>query len=147
MECAFCNNPDIDARVIIDTGLARAFPTFTPVVVGHMLIVPKRHVQRYDELTSEEKDAVEGLRMKLHGAMQKAFGAEGFNYAWNEARVAGQSVPHFHLHMLPRKEGDAGIYEYEPRGFLYATTDDENPPTQTPAQELQRIATLIRETL
>jgi len=61
------------------------------------------------------------LRSKLGKAMTKVFEAEGFNYAWNEGEVAGQFVPHLHLHMLPRKKGDKGIYKYEPRKFLYRT--------------------------
>lgn len=146
MTCAFCNNPEIDARVVVDTGLVRAFPTFTPVVEGHMLIVPKRHVQRYEELTTEEKSALEELRMDLHGAMTKALGADGFNYAWNEGKIAGQSVPHFHLHMLPRKTGDTGIYEYEPREFLYAKVRATDRPV-SPVEELKWIAALVRESL
>ncbi len=146
MECAFCNNPEIDVRTIVDTGLARAFPTFTPVVPGHVLIAPTRHAQYYEDLSPEEKISIEDLRMKLHGALKKSFDAEGFNYAWNEEEIGGQSVPHFHLHMLPRKEGDAGVHGYEPREFLYAKTRAVDRPV-SPAEELQRIAALIRESL
>jgi histidine triad (HIT) family protein len=146
MECAFCNNPDIDARTITDTGLARAFPTFTPVVLGHTIIAPKRHVQYYEELGPEEKAAIEDLRTAMHGALKKTFGAEGFNYAWNEEEIGGQSVPHFHLHMLPRKQGDAGIYGYEPRDFLYRTIPADERPKAKEA-ELIEVAAQIRQAL
>lgn len=119
MNCVFCENPDIKARSIVENDEAFAFPTNIPIVPGHVLISPKRHVAKYDDLTSSEKNAIEELRMQMHGALAKAFAAEGFNYAWNEGENCGQSVPHFHLHMLPRKTGDAGIYQYEPREFLY----------------------------
>ncbi len=119
MSCAFCNNPDLEARIIIKNELAFAFPTNMPIVRGHVLISPIRHVQYYEDLSPDEKAAIEELRLKLKTALQKIFGAEGFNYAWNENKVGGQSVPHFHLHMLPRKEGDAGVHQYEPREFIY----------------------------
>lgn len=119
MSCIFCENPNIKARTIIENDEAFVFPTNIPIVPGHVLISPKRHVKKYEDLTASEKIAIEELRVKIKDGLIKAFGAEGFNYAWNEADVAGQSVPHFHLHMLPRKAGDTGIYKYEPREFLY----------------------------
>lgn len=146
MECAFCNNPEIDARTILDTGLARAFPTFTPIVPGHILIAPTRHVQYYEELSPEEKAAIEDLRMKMHAALVKVFGAEGFNYAWNEEKIGGQSVPHFHLHVLPRKTGDEGVYQYEPRDFLYRTIPAEQRPRSQEA-ELMKVSEQIRQAL
>ncbi len=119
MNCAFCTNPDVKKRTIIENDLAFAFPTNTPIVPGHILIVPKRHIQYYEAATPEEKVAIEELREKIKAASLKAFEAQGFNYAWNEEEIGGQSVPHFHLHIVPRKKGDAGIYQYEPREFLY----------------------------
>jgi diadenosine tetraphosphate (Ap4A) HIT family hydrolase len=119
MNCAFCDNPDVQERIIIEDDFAFAFPTNTPIVPGHILVVPKRHIQYYEELNAEEKTSIELLREKIKSALQKVFDAQGFNYAWNEEEIGGQSVPHFHLHIVPRKEGDAGIYQYEPREFLY----------------------------
>ena len=62
--------------------------------------------------------------------MKKTFSAEGFNYAWNEGEIGGQAVPHFHLHMLPRKKGDTGIHEYDPRKFLYRPGSREISPDE-----------------
>ena len=68
---------------------------------------------------------------------------EGFNFAWNDGPIAGQSVPHFHLHVLPRKQGDTGITEYEPRQFLYRPGSRE----ASPEAELAAIAKMIQEHL
>lgn len=103
----------------IENDLAFAFPTNIPIVPGHMLICPKRHVEYYEDLTVEERTAIEELRDKLKTALEKVFGAQGFNFAWNHGKIGGQAVPHFHLHIVPRKEGDAGIHQYDPRVFLY----------------------------
>jgi len=75
--------------------------------------------------------------------MIKAFAAEGFNYAWNEELVAGQTVPHLHLHMLPRKKGDSGIVDYEPRKFLYRPGERSDSPDQ----ELIKVTELIKKNL
>lgn len=69
--------------------------------------------------------------------------AEGFNFAWNMGEEAGQSVPHFHLHVVPRKPGDTGILEYEPRKFLYRP----GSRAVSPEEELQALARLVRNFL
>lgn len=141
--CAFCDRPEDERKVVLRNELAWAFPTHTPIVPGHLLICPVRCVETIDELTSEELTALFELRAKLKSALQKTFGTIGFNYAWNEGSEAGQSVPHVHLHMIPRTEGDAEIYEYEPRQFLY------RPGSRniTPTNELNEIAELIQKNL
>ncbi len=141
--CAYCTKPDVKAREIIGNEYAFAFPTNIPVVPGHMIIAPRRCVLTYQELTSQEKEAIEELRVKMNFALKKAFGATGFNYAWNEDESAGQSVPHFHLQMLPRKEGDVGITKYEPREFLYRP----GKMPLSPEEELNEICELVKSAL
>ena len=141
--CVYCTSPEIKQRQIVENELAWAFPTNIPITPGHVLVVPKRCVERYEELTPEEKDAIEGLRLKLINALKSLYGVEGFHYAWNEAKVAGQSVPHFHLHIVPRKEGDDGITEYEPRKFLYRPGSRE----ATSEEELRAVAEEIRNAI
>jgi len=108
-----------------------------------MLIIPKRHVATFEEMTPEERNAIFRLRSLLSSALTKTFGARGFNYAWNDGEAAGQAVPHFHLHMIPRKPGDDGITEYEPRKFLYRPGSRE----KTPEAELEKIAELVRKNI
>ena len=59
-------------------------------------------------------------------ALAETYDAEGFNCAWNQGNLAGQSVQHFHLHIIPRKEGDTGLLGYDPRSMLYRTGDREH---------------------
>ncbi|MBI2627711.1 HIT domain-containing protein [Candidatus Nomurabacteria bacterium] len=141
--CAYCSNIEIKNREIVGNNFAWTFPTNIPVVPGHILIVPRRCVAKYEDLTSREKMEIEKLRIKITKALTQAFKAEGFNYAWNENKVAGQSIPHFHLHILPRKKGDKGITKYEPRKFLY------RPGSRETAQEkeLQEVCETIKRYL
>jgi diadenosine tetraphosphate (Ap4A) HIT family hydrolase len=94
-------------------------------------------------MTIAERKDLFSLATKLKRALQRAFKTDGFNIAWNEGEIAGQSVPHFHLHLLPRKEGDSGITKYEPRKFLYRPGSRET----TPEKELQKVSNLIRKKL
>lgn len=133
-------NPYIKERMIVRNSLAFAFPSYMPIVPGHLLICPIRIVQSSGDLTKEEWSAIMELKSLLCNALKRAFDTDGFNFAWNEGEDAGQSIPHFHLHLVPRKNGDTGILEYEPRKFLY------RPGVRkiSPEQELQEIAELVR---
>jgi histidine triad (HIT) family protein len=143
MRCVYCELPEVKMRQIIENNLAWAFPTNIPITPGHTLVVPKRCVAAYDDLTTEEKVAIEDLRMKIVAALRKLSWAEGFNFAWNDGEVAGQAVPHFHLHIVPRKAGDEGIYEYDPRKFLYRPGGRE----KTPEAEHAAVVTEIQKAL
>lgn len=143
MKCIYCELPEIKAREIMGNDLVWAFPTNIPIVPGHVLIAPRRCVAKYEDLTKEEKEAIEIMRVKIMSALKKSFGATGFNFAWNDGKLSGQSVPHFHLHVLPRKEGDTGITEYEPRKFLYRPGERE----VSPERELMAVVELIKKDL
>jgi histidine triad (HIT) family protein len=143
MNCIFCDKPELKTRAVLSNELAWAFLTNIPIVPGHLLICPVRCVASLDALTPEEFSAIRDLAIQLHPALCRVFGATGFNYAWNEGAVGGQNVPHFHLHMLPRKEGDSGITQYEPRSFLYRP----GSRATTPEEELQEISARIRSAL
>jgi diadenosine tetraphosphate (Ap4A) HIT family hydrolase len=138
--CAFCDDKDVQARCIVRNQLVWAIPTNIPVVPGHALVLPVRHVALFDDLTADEKEAIFEMMGKIKAALRKMFGSEGFNIAWNEGQIAGQSVPHFHIHIVPRKEGDTGITQYEPRKFLYRPGSRE----ASPEEELRAVADTIR---
>lgn len=136
----FINDPTVHERTIAENQLAIAFLGKMPIVSGHTLICPKREVPRSKDLSFDEWRDILNLKILVCEKLKKAFQAEGFNFAWNEGELAGQSVPHFHLHVLPRKTGDSGILQYEPRMFLY------RPGTRavSPTEELASIANILR---
>jgi histidine triad (HIT) family protein len=142
-DCVYCTLPDIKDHTIKRNNLAWAFLTNIPITPGHTLVAPVRHVQKFEELTADEKTAIFELMAEIKMVLKELFGAEGFHHAWNEEKIAGQSIPHFHLHIVPRKQGDEGITEYEPRKFLYRPGSRET----TPEAELQAISKKIAEKL
>jgi len=141
--CPFCSDPMIKKRVIAENAHARAFLSNMPIVPGHILVCPVRCVPRFDLLREEEALALLNLSMALKRPLATTLGALGFNYAWNEEQVAGQTVPHLHLHMLPRKLGDTGIHNYEPRKFLYRP----GSRATCPESELITVSESIRNSL
>jgi diadenosine tetraphosphate (Ap4A) HIT family hydrolase len=143
MACVYCTNEDIKKREIISNGLAWAFSTNIPITPGHLLITPKRCAATLSELTKEERLAVLDLADKLMPILIKIYESTGFNCAWNQGKLAGQSVPHFHLHIIPRKDGDTGILGYDPRSFIYRTGDRE----PLPEEELINIRDKIKKWL
>src|SRR3989338_4770682 len=143
MQCVFCESKEIKERIIVRNSLVCAFPTNIPIVPGHLLIIPIRCVATWEQMNHEEQHAIVELMEKLKPILKKELNTEGFHVAWNEGAVAGQSVQHFHLHLIPRKEGDTGIIEYEPRKFIYRPGSRQ----ASPEKELEEISEIIRKAL
>ena len=80
-----------------------AFVNLRPIVPGHVLVMPERIVPTMDELTEEEYvDMWKSVRI-VQSALRHKYDATAFNVAVQDGRAAGQSVPHVHVHILPRK--------------------------------------------
>ena len=92
---------DEDFRVILDLG---------PSSKGHALILPKQHYAQLYELPDELAEKVIRLAKKMVIAMTKALQCDGFNVVQNNGEAAGQTVFHFHMHLIPRyKDDHAGV--------------------------------------
>ena len=106
------NNPCIFCKIIkeelqFENKLAYSSIDSYPVSEFHSLIVPKRHVETYFELTSEEIQACNELILKTkEKILKKDSNVKGFNIGTNAGKVAGQSIMHCHIHLIPRREGD-----------------------------------------
>jgi diadenosine tetraphosphate (Ap4A) HIT family hydrolase len=107
--CPFCN---VEREIILENELSFAIYDGFPVNEGHALIIPKRHTANYFDLSLEEqKDCIELLN-RVRGIVQEKYNPAGFNVGININEAAGQTVPHVHIHLIPRYEGDVD----EPRG-------------------------------
>lgn len=88
---------DEDFRVILDLG---------PATRGHALLLPKNHFANLFELDDETAQKAILVAKKMAGKMKAALGADGFNLVQNNGEAAGQTVFHFHMHLIPRYQGD-----------------------------------------
>lgn len=133
--CAFCNDVP-ESRTIHKDDMVRVFPTYIPITEGHTLVCPHRCVPTIKDITEDELLALYEAIIRVRRMLQEVYGAEGFNVVWNEGKLAGQSVPHLHIHVIPRKEGDNGLQEFDIRSYLYRTGERE----PTPEAELEEVA-------
>ena len=104
-ECIFCNL-DPNREIIAQNDLALAFFDVFPVNPGHALIIPKRHVADYFDLTEDEVAAMQALLREVKAIVEKRFNPDGYNIGVNVNTAAGQSVFHVHIHLIPRYKGD-----------------------------------------
>ena len=103
--CIFCNIRKEELQ--FENQLAYSSIDSYPVSRFHSLIVPKRHVETYFELTNEEIQACNELILKTKEKILKEDSrVEGFNIGTNAGKSAGQSIMHCHIHLIPRREGD-----------------------------------------
>lgn len=142
MYCVFCELPEIKNRVIFETDLAWVFPSYFPISPAHLLVCPKRCVATYEELTVLEREELFSIMTRIKPALRSAYGAEGFNYAWNEGRIADQTVPHVHIHLLPRISGDKEKLGFDPRASFYT-----NEPGTLTESEIHLIRDRIKQCL
>jgi diadenosine tetraphosphate (Ap4A) HIT family hydrolase len=106
MDCPFCDKRRISISQIAQTCHWRIIHNLKPMLPGHSLLTPKRHVERFDELNSDESAEIQGIISKANSIFARAFGATAFSLILQDGKAAGQSVPHLHLHITPRKDGD-----------------------------------------
>ena len=103
--CIFCKIRKEDLQ--FENQLAYSSIDSYPVTKFHSLIVPKRHVETYFDLTEEEILECNELILKTkEKILKQESSVKGFNIGTNAGKVAGQSIMHCHVHLIPRREGD-----------------------------------------
>ena len=106
--CIFCKlaNGDIPTNSIYEDDDFKVILDAAPATKGHSLIIPKSHYKDIYEIDEELAGKAFKLAKKLTISMTEKLGCEGFNILQNNKEVAGQTVFHFHMHLIPRyKEG------------------------------------------
>ena len=110
-DCLFCNIPQ--ERIVLENDLAYAVRDGYPVTEMHSMIIPKRHIQDYFDLTTDELLACDQLIRSLKKEISNSDSSvNGFNIGMNSGESAGQTIFHCHIHLIPRRTGDVD----NPRG-------------------------------
>lgn len=115
-DCIFCRiaNGEIPSRTIYEDQKFRAILDLNPAAKGHSLILPKDHASSLYDLPDETAAAALVLAKKLALVMKDRLGCDGLNVVQNNGEAAGQTVPHFHLHLIPRYVDDGQILGWTP---------------------------------
>jgi histidine triad (HIT) family protein len=111
--CVFCRivAGELPANVVLREARVSAFLDTSPLALGHVLVVPRAHVATLDDLAPEAVGTLFEAARRVSIAVQRGLGADGSFVAVN-TRVS-QSVPHVHVHVVPRREGD-GLFSPRP---------------------------------
>jgi len=110
MTCPFCSLPS--HRIIDSNQHGMAVRDAYPISPGHTLIIPRRHVGSFFEISAGERTCLLALLDKAKAVVEQEFKPDGFNIGINDGPAAGQTVPHLHIHLIPRYKGDSA----DPRG-------------------------------
>ena len=106
--CIFCKiaNGEIPSRTLYEDKDFRVILDLGPATRGHALILPKEHAANLFELPEETAGKAMILAKKMAARMKEKLNCDGFNVIQNNGEVAGQTVFHFHMHLIPRYEND-----------------------------------------
>jgi diadenosine tetraphosphate (Ap4A) HIT family hydrolase len=115
--CPFCSTDD----ALLANTLAYARLDKFPVTPGHLLIIPVRHEPDFFATNSDELEAIWALVDEAKGLLDAKYQPEGYNLGVNVGEVAGQTIAHAHLHLIPRYRGDVE----NPRGGVRGVIPDK----------------------
>ena len=102
--CPFCTLPP--ERILLTNSHGIIIRDGYPITPGHTLVIPRRHVDSFFNLTAEERVDLLDLLDQAKAGIDKEFKPDTYNIAINDGPAAGQTVPHLHIHLIPRYSGD-----------------------------------------
>jgi diadenosine tetraphosphate (Ap4A) HIT family hydrolase len=108
--CPFCHLPP--ERIVLSNAVGWVVRDAYPVSPGHTLVIPRRHMGSFFELSPDERQGLLMLLDEARTLLQASHQPDGYNIGINDGPTAGQTVPHLHIHLIPRFQGD----QVDPRG-------------------------------
>lgn len=116
-DCPFCDPTVLQSHVFYEDELVLALYNHKPIFPGHSLIIPKRHVERFEKLTEEEITQIGRTIKRVNLLISQIFHTSTYLLAEKNGKEVGQSVPHIHFHYIPRKSGDDSILYFLWRSY------------------------------
>ena len=108
-------------RILDENELLVAINDGFPISKGHTLILPKRHISTFFDCTPDERQAILDMLDKMKTKLDRIYKPNAYNIGINDGEAAGQTVPHVHVHLIPRYEGDVD----DPRGGVRWVIQDK----------------------
>ena len=108
--CIFCKiiKGEIPCHKVYEDDNVLAFLDITAHAKGHTLVIPKKHAETLLDIDDDQLQELFLAVKKVTQKLKEKLSPDGFNGGWNNGQVSGQSVPHLHIHILPRYQGDGG---------------------------------------
>ena len=103
---------EIPCQRVFENEFVLAFLDITPLAEGHTLVIPKRQLERFEDLPAEDAAAVASVLGRIAQHVTQAVGVDAYNILLNNGKPAGQEVPHVHFHIIPRRAGDSLGYRW-----------------------------------
>lgn len=124
-DCIFCKiaNGEIPSSTVYEDDLFRVILDLSPATKGHALILPKKHMANIFEMDEETAEKVFVLASQIAKAMKEALNCDGLNIVQNNGEIAGQTVFHFHMHIIPRYNDDGQQINWVPKTSEAAERD------------------------
>ncbi len=114
MDCVFCGIRDglLPSTKVAEEERALAIMDINPINAGHVLILTTRHAENLFEMTEEDLVAAARLAWRVAAGIRRGLSPDGLNLVQANGRAAFQSVPHFHIHLIPRWLGDGKGFDW-----------------------------------
>lgn len=108
--CLFCkiSQKKVPNHTVYEDNNVLAFLDIYPLAKGHTVVIPKEHAQNLQELSDDSLRPLFQAVKQTTNILQKTLNPDGFNIGWNHGEVAGQTIPHLHVHIIPRWSNDGG---------------------------------------
>ena len=114
-DCVFCKivNGDIPSNTIYENSEFKVIMDASPAAKGHVLVLPKEHYKDIYDIDAETAGKLFQLAAVVARALKEVLNCDGLNILQNNGVIAGQTVFHFHMHLIPRYEGDDVTVKWE----------------------------------
>ncbi len=115
VDCIFCgvrdNNPDITSLKVYEDERVFICLNLYPYNPGHLMVIPNRHLERFEDLSGEDRNYMFQVVMDCQKMLQDLFSPTGFNVGYNQGQYAGASIRHIHVHIVPRYREELGFID------------------------------------
>lgn len=132
VSCLFCKigNKEIPSEIVYEDESAFALLDVHPIAPGHTVVMPKKHSETILDLGDSELASLFSAVRNTTKLLQKALAPDGFTIGINHGKASGQTIEHFHIHIIPRFQNDGG-------GSIHSVVD--NQPNETIREIAERI--------
>ncbi len=115
VDCIFCavrdDNPDVESLKVYQDSTFMICLNLYPYNPGHLMVIPTRHVEKFEDLSDEERNRMFYLVIRCQQLLQDLLHPTGFNVGYNQGEYAGASIKHIHVHIVPRYHSELGFID------------------------------------